>query len=146
MSTAKDSFYDVVVEPPREIAAPVAPSDDEVTRWARLQAHQSLEMIVGKVWRRARSRTLDRGLSLTLPYFDDGAMEMRQLEMEVIPRGRVMFVPAFVVMAARREMERVASASSMTEGTRRHLIELLGILEHEFGEATAETLRNSERE
>jgi hypothetical protein len=73
-------------------------------------------------------------------------MEMRQLEMEVIPRGRVMFVPAFVVMAARREMERVASASSMTEGTKRHLIELLGILEHEFGEATAETLRNSERE
>jgi hypothetical protein len=137
MATAKITSDEVDVEALREIAEPIAPSDDEVIRWARLQAHQSLAMIVGKIWRRARSRTLDRGLSLSLPYFDDGAMEMRQLEMEVTPRGRIMFVPAFVVVAARREIERIASEASMTEGTRRHLIELLGILEHEFGGAAA---------
>jgi hypothetical protein len=140
MATAKAASYEIDEEQLREIAAPVAPSDDEVIRWARLQALQSMEMIVGKIWRRARSRTLDRGLSLSLPYFDDGAMEIRRLEIEVIPRGRVMFVPAFVVVAARREKQRVASEASMTEGTRQHLIDLLGILEHEFGGAAPETL------
>jgi hypothetical protein len=144
MATAKTASYEIDEKQLREIAAPVAPSDDEVIRWARLQAHQSMEMIAGKIWRRARSRTLDRGLSLSLPYFDDGAMEMRQLEMEVIPRGRVMFVPAFVVVAARREMERVAAEESMTEGTKQHLIGLLGILEQEFGGAAPEPFRNSE--
>jgi hypothetical protein len=140
MATAKTASYEIDEEQLREIAEPVAPSDDEVIRWARLQAQQSMEMIVGKIWRRARSRTLDRGLSLSLPYFDDGAMEMRQLEMEVIPRGRVMFVPAFVVVAARREKQRVASEASMTEGTKQHLIDLLGILEQEFGGEAPETL------
>jgi hypothetical protein len=138
MATAKTTSYEDDVEALREIAGPIGPSDSEVVQWARLQARQELEMIVRKIWRRARSRTLDRGLSLSLPYFDDGGMEMRRLEMEVIPRGRIMFVPAFVVVAARREIERIAPEASMTEGTKRHLIELLGILEHEFGGAAPE--------
>lgn len=117
----------------REIAEPAAPRDDEVIQWAQGQARQELETIVRKIWRRARSRALDRGLSLSLPYFDDEAMEMRQLEMEVIPRGRIMFVPAFVVLAARREIERIGADPAMTGGTKRHLIGLLEVLEREFG-------------
>jgi hypothetical protein len=133
MTTAKTTSYEIDEAALREIAEPMAPSDDEVIQWARVQAQQSLVMIVGKIWRRARSRTLDRGLSLSLPYFDDGAMEMRQLEMEVIPRGRVMFVPAFVVLAAQREKARVAADPGLSEGTRQHLVELLDVLEREFG-------------
>jgi len=115
-----------------------APGDAEVADWARLQARQELAVVVRKIWRRANARSLDRGLTLSLPYFDDDAMEIRQREVEVIPRGRIMFVPAFVVLAARRERERVATEVGMSEGTRRHLIELLEVLEHEFGGPTGE--------
>jgi hypothetical protein len=97
-----------------------------------------VELIARKIWRRARSRSLDRGLSLSLPYFDDGVMEMRQLELEVIPKGRIPFVPAFVVLAARREKERLAAQDGMSEGTKQHLTELLESLEGEFGAPEAD--------
>jgi hypothetical protein len=114
------------------IEARLAPGDDEIAAWARGQAEQELQGIVRKIWRRARSRSLDRGLSLSLPYFDDTAMEVRPWEMEVIPRGRIPFVAAFVVLAARRERALVEAAPGLSEGTRRHLVGLLGILEREF--------------
>jgi hypothetical protein len=59
-------------------------------------------------------------------------MEVRSWEMEVIPRGRIPFVPAFVVLAVRREKSRVAADTGFSESTRRHLVELLDILEREF--------------
>jgi hypothetical protein len=114
------------------IEARLAPGDDEIASWARGQVEQELQGIVRKIWRRARSRSLDRGLSLSLPYFDDTAMEVRSWEMEVIPRGRIPFVPAFVVLAAQREKERVAADPELSESTQRHLVELLGVLEREF--------------
>jgi hypothetical protein len=95
-------------------------------------------VIIRKIWRRARARSLDRGLRLSLPYFDDEAMEVRQREVEVIPRGRIMFVPAFVVLAARREKELVAAEGGMSEETKQHLLGLLGILEREFGAPEAD--------
>ncbi len=52
---------------------------------------------------RAAAHDLNRGLSLSLPYFDDQALELRTRDFEVIPSGRIMFVPAFVVRAAREE-------------------------------------------
>ena len=142
MSIAKTTSSAALDEPSlgRIVERP-APGDDDVAAWARDQALQELQMIVRRIWRRARSRTLDRGLTLSLPYFDDAAMEIRQLEMEVIPRGRIMFVPAFIVLAARREMQRVAAAAEMTEGTKRHLIVLLETLEREFGGPADETGR-----
>src|SRR3972149_3761012 len=70
-----------------------APGDGGVADWARLQARQELAVVVRKIWRRANARSLDRGLTLSLPYFDDDAMEIRQREVEVIPRGRFMFLP-----------------------------------------------------
>jgi hypothetical protein len=116
----------------------LAPRDDEIADWARQQVHQEWTVIIRKIWRRARARSLDRGLRLSLPYFDDEAMEVRQREVEVIPRGRIMFVPAFVVLAARREKELVAAEGGMSEETKQHLLGLLGILEREFGAPEAD--------
>jgi hypothetical protein len=133
MSTAKASVsVDQDERALGRIEARLAPGDDEIASWARGQMEQELQGVVRKIWRRARSRSLDRGLSLSLPYFDDTAMEVRSWEMEVIPRGRIPFVAAFVVLAARREKARVGVAPGLSESTRRHLVGLLDVLEREF--------------
>ena len=72
------------------------------------------------------------GLSLSLPYFDDQLLEMRALDFEVIPTGRTLFIPAFVVLAARREQARVAQDMHLSQSTRMHLLSELKTLERAF--------------
>jgi hypothetical protein len=59
-------------------------------------------------------------------------LEMRLLDFEVIPAGRTLFVPAFVVLAARREQARVAQDMRLNESTRMHLLSELKTLERAF--------------
>ncbi len=98
-------------------------------------AQIELTQLVHKIRQRVATRCLNRGLSLSLPYFDDEARALMGWEFEVIPRGRIPFVPAFVVQAARREAERVARDQDMSPGTRAHLLELLSALECAFAGA-----------
>ncbi len=51
---------------------------------------------------------------------------------DVIPAGRVMFVPAFVVLAVRAQGAKVAQDTRLSQSTRRHLLAELGILEQIF--------------
>ena len=88
--------------------------------------------IIGRLGRKATAHELDRGLSLSLPYFDDQLLEMRQFDFEVIPAGRMLFVPAFVVLAARREQDHVAEDKHLSYPTRMHLLSELYALEHAF--------------
>jgi hypothetical protein len=96
-------------------------------------AQIELDEIIGKTKRWAKAGQLNRGLRLTLPFFDDQAMEVGWRDLEVIPRGRVLFVPAFVVIAARQEGERVGQEKNMTPATRAHLLGQLRRLEMAFG-------------
>ena len=88
--------------------------------------------IIETIQRRAAASDLNRGLSLSLPYFDDQTLEMRTRDFEVIPAGRIMFVPAFVVRAARDEAVKVAQDTRLDPGTRRHLLDELALLERAF--------------
>jgi hypothetical protein len=88
--------------------------------------------IIGKIQRKAAVGELDRGLSLSLPYFDDQMLEMRMLEFEVIPVGRTMFVPAFVVLASRREQAKVTQDTHLSHSTRIHLLAELKTIEKAF--------------
>jgi len=81
---------------------------------------------------RASASDLNRGLSLSLPYFDDQLLEMRTHDFEVIPAGRIMFVPAFVVRAAREEQGKVAQDTRMSISTRKYLLAELSVLERAF--------------
>lgn len=96
-------------------------------------AQIELEEIIGKTKRWAGAGKLNRGLRLTLPFFDDRLMEIRWIDLEVIPRGRIPFLPAFVVLAARREAERTSREEDLTPTTREHLLGLLRMLEVAFG-------------
>ncbi len=64
---------------------------------------------------RASRHQLDRGLRLSLPYFDDRRLSLRYWSFTVIPKGRILFVPAFVVLAVEREIERVQAQREFTE-------------------------------
>ena len=88
--------------------------------------------IIHNIWRRAKAQDLNRGLSLSLPYFDDQDLDMKAHDFEVIPAGRIMFVPAFMVRAAREEQVKVAQDTRLDPSTRKHLLAELKMLEEAF--------------
>ncbi len=88
--------------------------------------------IVNTIQRRAKANDLNRGLSLSLPFFDDQALEVKTHDFEVIPAGRIMFVPAFVVRAARDEQAKVAQDTRLSPSTRKYLLLELSTLEEAF--------------
>ncbi len=88
--------------------------------------------IIQTIKRRAASQDLNRGLSISLPYFDDQDLVMRTRDFVVIPAGRIMFVPAFVVRAAREEAVKIAQDTRLSHSTRKHLLIQLRMLEKAF--------------
>ena len=107
--------------------------EEDRIRVGQMLAQIELDEIIGKTKRWAKAGQLNRGLRLTLPFFDDQAMEIGWRDLEVIPRGRVPFIPAFVVIAARQEGERAGQEKAMTPTTRAHLLGQLRRLEFAFG-------------
>ena len=98
----------------------------------RALARYKAAEIIKTIHERAANNNLNRGLSLSLPYFDDQALQMTTSSFEVIPAGRIMFVPAFVVRAARQEEVKVAQDTRLSMSTRNHLRAQLKMLENAF--------------
>ena len=88
--------------------------------------------IIQSIQHRAAAQDLNRGLSLSLPYFDDQTLHIESHNFEVIPTGRIMFVPAFVVRAAREEQAKVAQDTRLSPSTRKHVLAELKTLEEAF--------------
>ncbi|MEI7848647.1 MAG: hypothetical protein WCK35_22790 [Chloroflexota bacterium] len=88
--------------------------------------------IIKTIQERAKAGSLNRGLSLSLPYFDDQGLKLEITVFEVIPAGRIMFVPAFVVRAAREEAAKRIQDTRFNQSTRKHLIAGLQMLEDAF--------------
>ena len=70
-----------------------------------------------------------------MPYFDDQALKLKVYPFVVIPAGRIMFVPAFVVRAVRDEAVKVAQDTRLSPSTRKHLLAELTLLEENFDTA-----------
>jgi hypothetical protein len=98
----------------------------------RLLANFKTNQIVSEIKQRVEKQSLNRGLSITLPYFDDQTLVMDKTNLEIIPAGRIMFIPAFVVRAARGEQAKVAQDTRLNASTRRHLLIQLKKLETAF--------------
>lgn len=88
--------------------------------------------IIARLKERAATDSLNRGLSLSLPYFDDQELSIDFSNVEVIPAGRIMFVPAFVVRAVHQEEVKVSQDTRYNPSTRKHLLDLLDLLEKAF--------------
>ena len=65
---------------------------------------------------------------------------------EVIPQGRIMFVPAFVVRAAREQQAKVADDTRLSLSTRKHLIQELEMLEAAFDDGARQQYQTWEQD
>ncbi len=102
-----------------------------VNQGRALAVYQTKE-IVARIKERAAAGSLNRGLRLSLPYFDDQELRVDVSKFEVIPAGRIMFVPAFVVRAVQQEEVKVSQDTRYNPSTRKHLLQLLDLLEEAF--------------
>jgi hypothetical protein len=105
-----------------------------VNQGRALAVYQTGEIIL-TIKRRSASGDLNRGLSISLPYFDDQSLKMKDYPFEVIPAGRIMFVPAFVVRAAEEESAKIAQDTRLSISTRNHILAELCMLEQAFQSA-----------
>jgi hypothetical protein len=104
----------------------------QLVNQGRALAIYQVTEIIAQIKARAASGNLNRGLSLSLPYFDDQLLRVDISKFEVIPAGRIMFVPAFVVRAVRQEEVKVSQDTRYSPSTRKHLLHLLDLLEQAF--------------
>jgi hypothetical protein len=104
----------------------------QLVNQGRLLAQYEVSEIIHTIKHRAAAGDLNRGLSLSLPYFDDQQLVLETFDFEVIPAGRIMFIPAFVVRAAREQEAKVAQDTRLSHSTRRHLLAELRSLEQAF--------------
>jgi hypothetical protein len=98
----------------------------------RAMARYRTSEIIRTIQRRAAAQSLNRGLSLSLPYLDDQDLRMKTYPFEIIPAGRIMFVPAFVIRAVREEQAKVGQDTRLSPSTRKHIIVELKMLEMAF--------------
>jgi hypothetical protein len=123
--------------------APYISADDEYAKkrygmlgqlvnQARALAIYQTKEIITRIKERAASGNLNRGLSLSLPYFDDQELRVDITKFEVIPAGRIMFIPAFVVRAVLQEEMKVSQDTRYNPSTRKHLLHLLELFEKAF--------------
>jgi hypothetical protein len=104
----------------------------QLVNQGRALAVCSTEAIIETIKQRAAAQSLNRGLGLRLPYFDDQTLRIEHHNFVVIPAGRIMFVPAFVVRAAQEEQAKVAQDTRLNPSTRKHLLRELNMLQEEF--------------
>jgi len=104
----------------------------QLVNQGRALANYQTRQIIARIQERASSGNLNRGLSLSLPYFDDQELRIDISKFEVIPAGRIMFVPAFVVRAVHQEQVKVSQDTRYNPSTRKHLLYLLDLLEQAF--------------
>jgi hypothetical protein len=102
-----------------------------VNQGRELAIYQTKE-IIKRIKERAEAGSLNRGLRLSLPYFDDQELKVEISKFEIIPSGRIMFIPAFVVRAVRQEQVKVSQDTRYNPSTRKHLLYLLELLEIAF--------------
>ncbi len=104
----------------------------QLVNQGRLLARYQLQEIIQKIRKRVAANTLNRGFSLNLPYFNDQTLKLELSAIEIIPKGRIMFVPAFVVLAVRAHGAKVAQDVNLSLSSRKYLLAELGALEKEF--------------
>lgn len=104
----------------------------QLVNQGRALAIYQTRQIIETIKRRARAQNLNRGLTIRLPYFDDQDLTMKIYPFVVIPAGRIMFVPAFVVRAVREEEVKVAQDTRLNPTTRKHILKQLKMLEEAF--------------
>ena len=104
----------------------------QVINQGRALARYQTEQIIKTILERVENGTLNRGLSISLPYYDDQQLRMCETLLDAIPSGRIGFKPVFMVRAARLDHAKVSQDTRLNPSTRKHLLHELELLEQAF--------------
>jgi hypothetical protein len=104
----------------------------QVINQGRALACYKTEQIIQAILKRVEKGTLNRGLSISLPFFDDQELRMKEILLEAVPAGRIPFKPIFVVRIARLEHAKVSQDTRLNTSTRKYLLRELELLEQVF--------------
>ena len=104
----------------------------QVINQGRALARYKTETIITKILERVGNNSLNRGLSIMLPYYNDQDLRMDEKDIEVIPAGRVSFNPIFVIRAVQLEIARVTQDTRLNSSTRKYYIQELQMFENTF--------------
>ena len=104
----------------------------QLVNQGRALARYEVEEIIQTIQKRALAHDLNRGLSLSMPYFNDQTLTKENYNFEIIPAGRIMFAPGFVVRAAREQEAKIVQDTRLSQSTRKHLLAELSVLEQAF--------------
>jgi hypothetical protein len=115
----------------------------QLVNQGRALARYQVRKIIHTTQRRAAAQDLNRGLHLSLPYFDDQKLTVEDYEFDVVPAGRILFIPAFVVRAAHEQQVKVVQDTRLSPSTRRHLLTLLYLLGVAFYSSNGDGSHNS---
>ena len=98
----------------------------------RAMARYEIKEIIQIIQQRVKTNSLNRGITLNMTYFNDLSLELESRKFRVIPAGRILFHPAFVVLAARNERAKINQDLRLSYSTRKHFQEKLLDLERAF--------------
>jgi hypothetical protein len=104
----------------------------QLVNQGRVLASYEVKESIQTIKRRAASHDLDRGLWLSLPYFNDQTLTMENYCFEVVPAGRIMFIPAFVVLIVGQQSAKVAQDTRLSRSSRKYLLLELSMLRQAF--------------
>jgi hypothetical protein len=104
----------------------------QLVNQGRAMSRFETQELITAMRRRVQANSLNRGFTIDLTYFDDQELAMKPYFVEIVPAGRIMFIPAFVVLAMRREYARIIQDTRLNSSTRKHLLALLAMLEQAF--------------
>jgi hypothetical protein len=105
----------------------------QIINQGRALARHKTRQIIQSIQQRVEKGTLNRGLSISLSFYDDQELKLSTIEMEIIPAGRIIFNPVFVVRATRLESAKVSQDTRLDPSTRKHILDELAMLEQAFG-------------
>ncbi|MEI7846916.1 MAG: hypothetical protein WCK35_14030 [Chloroflexota bacterium] len=104
----------------------------QIINQGRALAHYKTIQIIKKIRVRVMQGTLNRGLSISLPYFNDQELAMAETKLDVIPAGRIKFNTVFLIRSVRLHIAKVTQDTRLNSSTRKYLLQDLGLLEQSF--------------
>lgn len=84
--------------------------------------------IIQTIQKRAAAGDLNRGLWVSLPYFDDQSLSLKIDNFHMIPTGRIHFNPAYIVEAVQNELAKVNQDTRLSPSTRKYLMHELAMI------------------
>jgi hypothetical protein len=104
----------------------------QLVNQGRALARYYTRQIITRIHARVESGGLNRGLQLSLPYFEINDLSLHLYPIDIIPKGRVMFIPEFVVLAMQLTAWKVQQDPQINTSSRRHLLAQLASIESAF--------------